>query len=527
MNGKGAEIIRLFLFTLKQKKYDILKIIQINQRRLIVDNLLKNRAKAVEDAKRQKNVEKIKKTVTYALDGRAVKDQISKKKKAGLSVLITISCLASAIYIPPVFYSEKSDNTSVPITPDVSAIKVYQTYLKDHPDADFDKDGLSNAMEAENGTDPWECDTDWDGVTDYAELYITETSPVNASTVMLNQVENKDKAEGNTVNTPYKIDDIIFWPDDYSSKAFGGVVRTMWGYRFCNYNGWVRFPEKVYAYGYRNGVHYELKYRENEDAWYIGSSDEIRLYSEPLSFVHCFKLPFINSIYLKDNGFSRFLTDILPSQGGLITCHRAAVIDTQPSTKEDTMASLRSPLINRDATSRFGQNMNTLKDLSWVRKLIEADQCVAVSLYSSNAGEAIGIVYGYTKDGSLLVADENLNPVGELSLTEWAMNRIDKDGTIAQDSWFEFKGLGFDSSKYGDRISFFASTITEASSDLSGVAPSAVESAAVMQAETEGSEIQYEDTGHTEETPEQTEPETEQETEISTERQTSVMTFGF
>ncbi len=53
-----------------------------------------------------------------------------------------------------------------------------------------------------------------------------------------------------------------------------------------------------------------------------------------------------------------------------------------------------------------------------------------VSLYSSNVGEAIGIVYGYTKEGDLLVADENLNPVGTLKITECAMNMMDKDGNI-------------------------------------------------------------------------------------------------
>lgn len=488
-----------------------------------LDDLLRSRARAVEDAKRKKRNEKIKQTVVYTIDGKAVKDKISKKGKVVLVTGLVIVCLAGTIYVPPLFYHTETDNSTMPITPDVSAIKTYQTYLKDHPDADFDNDGLKNALESENGTDPWKCDTDGDGVTDYAELYITETSPVNASSVLLNQVANNDKKEGNSLSTPYKVDDIIFWPDDYKSKSFGAVVRTMWGYRFCNFTGWVKFPEKVYAYGYKDGRHYELQHRENEDAWYIDSDDEIRLYNSPVTFVHCLKFPFINTLYLEDNGFGKFLTDVLPDDGGLVTCHKAAMADTQPKTKEDVMAALKSPLINKEDPFRFGQNMNTLKDLSWVRKLIEADQCVAVSLYSSNAGEAIGIVYGYTKDGNLLVADDNLKTVGELQITEKGMKRMDKDGNIAQDSWFEFKGLGFDSEKYGDRISFFASTITDSDSEESSVAPSAVEAAQAAETESEETQVYHE--SQTEVETEEEKIETEKETKNETE--TSVMTFGF
>lgn len=486
-----------------------------------MDDLLRNRARAVEDAKSHKKREKIKMTVIYAVDGKAVKEKLTKRKKTGLITAGVLGALVLAIYVPPLFYHTSTDNT-VPITPDVSAIKTYQTYLKDHPDADFDKDGLSNALEAENGTNPWKSDTDNDGITDYAELYVTETSPVNASSALVKQVANDDKKNDTSLSTPYKIDDIIFWPDDYKSKTFGGVVRTMWGYRFCNYTGWVRFPEKVYAYGYKNGKHYELQHRENEDAWYIGSSDEIRLYNEQISFVHCLKIPFINTIYFDDNGFGRFLTKILPDKRGIFTCYKASTLDTQTETEDNVMATLRCPFINRDDPSRFGQNMNTLKDLSWVRKLIEADQCVAVSLYSSNAGESIGIVYGYTKDGNLLVADEPLNPVGELSIVEECARRMDKDGKIAQDSWFEFSGLGFDSVKYGDRISFFSSTITESDSEVSSVAPSAVEAAAESETEIQASEVYRE-------TEIQTEAETEEETETEseTETQAAVATFGF
>lgn len=66
------------------------------------------------------------------------------------------------------------------------------------------------------------------------------------------------------------------------------------------------------------------------------------------------------------------------------------------------------------------------------------------------------------------MADENLNPVGTLKITECAMNMMDQDGNIGPKTWFAFRGLGFDSAKYGDRISFFASTITGADDNATG-----------------------------------------------------------
>ena len=52
-----------------------------------LDDLLKNRARAVEDAKSQKRRNKLKKTVTYAIDGKAVKEKLTKKRKQGSLLL--------------------------------------------------------------------------------------------------------------------------------------------------------------------------------------------------------------------------------------------------------------------------------------------------------------------------------------------------------------------------------------------------------------------------------------------------------
>lgn len=505
-----------------------------------MDDLLKRR---IGNDNKKKKKEPV--TVSYSLSGYAIKGKLAKWKQVCISFLIIVCLLIVFIYIPPMFYKEKNVNTYIPITPNATAIKEYQTYLKDHPDDDFDNDGLNNALENEYGTDVWSIDTDWDGVSDYAELFITETSPTDASTIMVKQMSTNDEKNGDTLGTPYKIDDIIFWPDTYQAKSYGAVVRTLAGYRFCNYKGWVRFPETVYAYGYKDGVHYELKYRSNEDAWKIETDDEIVLYSEPLTFVHRLELPFVDDIYLEDTGFGQFLSDILPHEGGFVRCSKIASVDAKESEAGTVEAPLNLPYLDRTDVSRFAQNTNTLKDLSKVRKLIEAGECVAVSMYSGNAGEAIGIIYGYDEDGNLLVADEKLKPVGKIEITEYAIRMMDKEGTIGQTSWFEWSGLGFDSAYYGDRINFFASTITGVD-DNGGIEINNVEVETEEIAETESvtevltesetddemmvdvSQQEIPDVDNVLESEMQTETDPiVPETEAITEKRDTVITFGF
>lgn len=439
-----------------------------------MDNLLKQRvdsSKEIEKErrKRKRRQKKSEPVVIYTPTGKIKRKAVPAWKKAGLITLTIIGGLAAFIYIPPYFTKTASVSNQFVITPEQQAIKGYMSILQSSPEQDFDGDGLSNQQEAEYGTDPWMIDTDTDGISDYAELFVTKTQPTIASSTLVDEVMNWDKKNGSNLGTPYKIDDIIFWPDDYRSKAYGGVVKTIQGYRIWNYKGWVQFPHDYYAYAYSNGINTEIPSKtltyENgttSRAWHIDSYNEIRFYDAPLRFVVRLRLPLANNLYLTDDGFTRFLTRVLPSEGGLVNCKRMADIDTQPDTSEPVTAPIVMPFIKKDDYSRLTKNSNTLKDLSYVYKNIDAGECVAISLYSGKVGESIGIVYGYTKDGDLLVADTNLAPVGELNIIERAMRMMNKDGDIGQVSWYEFRGLGFDSIRNGDRISVFSSTRTRA-----------------------------------------------------------------
>ena len=402
-----------------------------------------------------------KKRVSYGMSGKVLKGKMPVWKKVIIGIMIAIGALAVVIYVPPFFYKESATNNYTPISPDPSAIKAYLTYLKDNPDADFDQDGLSNALEEEYKTSVWNIDSDNDAISDYAELFITETSPTKATADLQKKTMDEDKKNGEDLGTPYKMDDIIFWANDYFSKAYGAVVRTPNnGYRFYNFDGYVRFPsdQKLYAYGYENGIHFEIPYKKDADAWRITDSSEIILYTSPLRFVNCLNLPLLGTFYFDDDGFGNFLTRVLPDKGGPVTCYRAATIDTEPDTKKPVTAELELPFIKKDDTSRLGRNMNSLADLNKVMKTIDKGYCMAVSMYSANVGESIGIIYGYTNKNELLVANEELEPVGKIKIRENAKRMMDKDGYTGFVTWFEWAGLGFDSARYGDRISFFSTT---------------------------------------------------------------------
>ena len=122
--------------------------------------------------------------------------------------------------------------------------------------------------------------------------------------------------------------------------------------------------------------------------------------------------------------------------------------------------------VDKDALSALTSDMTAsmLKDYSYVIRTLDRGLCVAVSMYSPNVGEAEGVIYGYTPDGDLLVADpKSLKAAGTIHITEYAMRMMGRDGQIGQHTWFEWEGLGFDSLRNGDRIVFGASS---ASSEL-------------------------------------------------------------
>ena len=430
-------------------------------------NVVKMLSKTQDMARSEKRVRRRndrKRAARYDVKGRRIRTRFKKTVRIFAVCAIVFAGLCILIYLPPVFGRGTKKALEGSVTADASALRKSTRYAKDNPDSDFDSDKMPNSLEEQYGTSLFWEDTDYDGISDYAEVFLTKTSPATKDSSLIQEVVSEDKERGDTIGTPYKIDDIIFWPDNYESKAKGGVVRTLNGFRFCFFKGWVRFPEKVFAYAYEDGVHRELLHREEEDAWYIDGSCEVRCYLDKLRFVNELELPFAGKICLDDSSMSRMLSKILPDGGGIITCRRIAEIDEDQDTSIDVVNPVVMPYFDRSDLARFGKNQNMLKDYSYVIRTLEKGLCVAVSMYSPGVGEAEGVIYGYTPDGDLLVADpESLKAAGTIYVTEYAMRMMGPDGQIGQHTWFEWEGLGFDSVRNGDRIVFGASS---ASSDL-------------------------------------------------------------
>ena len=84
----------------------------------------------------------------------------------------------------------------------MSAVLTANQYLKDHPDDDFDGDGLVNSKEQQIGSDPYRVDTDGDGIMDSSEVFLTETSPVIYNKTLIEIAEKQMKDAGKSVQSP-------------------------------------------------------------------------------------------------------------------------------------------------------------------------------------------------------------------------------------------------------------------------------------------------------------------------------------
>lgn len=84
-----------------------------------------------------------------------------------------------------------SGKTDLPLSPEVAqeqskklqtTMQDLQKVLDDKQKTDLDLDGLSDVIETQLGTNPKNIDTDGDGLTDYDEVKIYQTSPLKADT---------------------------------------------------------------------------------------------------------------------------------------------------------------------------------------------------------------------------------------------------------------------------------------------------------------------------------------------------------
>lgn len=437
--------------------------------------------------------EKERKIPLYDANGHVIRmGNEALKKRISIAILV-ITGLYIILYFPGIFIKDKKeiDNEYV-ATPDIGSVKIFKDYLAVSGDKDFDRDGLSNGSENEYGTNPYEKDSDYDGVDDYYEVYVTKTDPAKYDNGLLLEFQKKiDSDNGNTVDTPYKCNNVIMWADNYDSKAYGGVIETPKGFHFSNFNGYVQFPKgnQIYAYTNDNGKYKLLDYDKDNDVWYIDGYHNVEIFNQKIERITEYKI-FGKSLYAKHNFLGDIMTFLLPRKG-IIAAENKTREDVEPSTGNIVTANNNNIHYDISNGERFGQNTNSLQDLQFVRTMIDSNRCVEVSLYDLNDGEYRGIIYGYTQDNDLLVADENtLKTVGTIHVDEIGVKGVDKDGNYGISTYFTWYGLGFSSNSY-DLISFFA--VADEESNINATLPPATSSDAEEATETDAEETNTEE----------------------------------
>ncbi len=404
----------------------------------------------------------------YGEDGRAVKGSIGTGKKILAGLIFFLTALMVFLYLPGAFMSGKKKTENKYVTPlDVSSIKVRNNFLSKSSDLDFDDDNIDYLAEKNAGTDPWDSDTDGDGASDYYELYISKTDPTQYEKNLMNEIQREyDETNGDKVSTPYKINNVVLWADDYDSKAHGGVVETLKGYNFNYFSGYAQFPHsgKIYVYSADDGIHKLLQYRSAEDAWYINGCHKVEIYDKPLTDVIEFSF-FGKTVYSNRNGFTSFMSFILPSKG-FVTANSKTNEDVEPEYTEPVRAKYYNIDYNIENGERFSQNNISLSDLRFVRSTIDEGYCVGVSLFDETDGELRALIYGYTNDNVLLVADENTKePIGEIITDISSMKTIQNENEFTLRTFYTWRGLGF-SYAGNDKISFFAVADNESGNEM-------------------------------------------------------------
>lgn len=380
-----------------------------------------------------------------------------KHKKIPKWAVITsgvVLVIFSTIYLPPLLIAEPDTTTRGSVDAssiaDIKATETAIQYMRNNPEADFDNDGLTNEQELSANTGVYIIDNDDDGTTDYAELYLTETNPCVKDDSIINFVVQADAKTGNTVNTPFKVHDVVMWADDYESKARGGVIQLSDGsYNFYRFKGWVQFPTTVEsAYKVVNGTQQALKKNEN-GYFYIDSTDltNVRIYDKQPAT--CYIVSLLGTRYsLPDNAGSKILNFILPSHGfGLITCKPALMNDLDETWNEvATSNSIVTMKLGEYAESRFGRDQQSLSNLSQIFREIDKGNNVIISLMSHEVGEVFLEVYGYTNRNNLLVCDPKTGEsFGVININVINERVLDQSGSISSYEHFTFSGCGYSS----------------------------------------------------------------------------------
>ena len=409
----------------------------------------------------------------YDRQGRVITYEKKRRDKKLAAILILFTVMLGFLYLPGLFMRDPGmPEAAVQMNPD--AVRQSAEAVRSHTEDDFDRDGLPNAEEEKHGTNLWEADSDGDGAFDIYEINVSKTDPLVFDRDLLADIQiREDEAGDRKEDTPYTIGDVILWADSYQSKAHGSVVKIQNGYRFCHFSGYAQFPEELgsYAYAKKDGVRTLLPHRKVENAWKIDARNTltVEIYENRLEEITEFRF-FSKVRYVRRNPLVRLLSAILPEKG-FITARGKTRADILPDITDDVKTEITLPEYDPSDLSRFTKNDTSLQDLQAVYQRVGTEgKCLGISLFCEENGEYLGIIYGYTADGDLLVADpDSMQAAGRIDITEKSRKVADEKGDLVTLSYYDFDGMGFHSSK-GDRISFLFAE--PAASEDSGSEPS-------------------------------------------------------
>ena len=398
------------------------------------------------------------------------KDAVKKRKRLhlirNLFVFLFCSLIPAFIYLPgilfPDYFQSNTLNSGYVITPDASKLYDLREFIKENPDLDLDNDGLSFAEEAAYNTDPWKRDTDNDGVEDKAEITLTGTNPALyvkddfiSRTLLVLQTENTEW------NAPYILDGVTLIADSQESRAFGTVKKELSGtYRFVHFSGYAAFPSGEYAYKIEGDTFTLLS--QTDKGFYISSDMEVIVLDGSISEVSriCF---FDKDLGLIHNDILQKVVSVLP-QIGFLTCEKTTTADVLLDDKmvvsysgKDYIYTVKMAAeTSKNSTTRFSYTQEK-SDLDTLYAALDEKQIAFCSLLSPTDGEIIGIIYGYTENGNLLIASTEGESIGEIEISLYYASFVDLDGNIVLRTEFSFSGLGFCSDD-GDHVSFYGYT---------------------------------------------------------------------
>ena len=391
--------------------------------------------------------------------------------KTILFLVLESAIFILAIHVPTYFTVrqpyEINESSIFEIPPNEVGIRYAREFLEDNGNADYDGDGLSNKDELFLDTNPRSPDTDNDGLRDGAELFVYGTAPKTAGgDTVTNILANLMKAKKIAYAEPFTINGVTMWATDYYSRLYGTAAPGIKDYRFSRFDGWARFPREndgeIYAYAVKDGNHQLLQYSEEKDAWRIEAAKEdmlVEVYDKQLETYHVVNAFGQDYIIQEDTLLSKIVDKIIPDENSFITHRRVIEIDMYQVPEQITQTAIVMPEYDSENHSRFSRNMNQYSDILSVYESIRNGVPLAVSLQSDRKGETICMVYGYTENGDLLIADENGKVTRKtktpmtLKIEFHAHILVNESNNTYVMRYYDFSGIGFNS-KDGDRIHF-------------------------------------------------------------------------